>query len=207
MGILYLVGAGLEQPSIVTSLLNVDDGSEQPREGETMEVVHCKPVYYMADALPLLLWECGYKENDVNWMTDDGKNEKSAKVEAEQRGFDRTFNVYQELYFLHERSILRSTMDTHFLATAAKYHAAASSLYAARPVSDADPNIFSNEIPGRKMRIPLGAGTFTRTGQYTPVLRRKRLEDIMIVNKRWAEGQGVRRDEKKKQGLLDEGDE
>lgn len=223
MGILYLVGSGLEHPSLVTSLLNVDaEAGEHPHEGEgAMEYVSCKPIYYMADALPLLLWDCGYKEDDVNWMTDDGQVEGATPnpnpngMEEDGRGFEKTFNVYQELYFIRERSLLRATMDSHFLATAAKYHAAGTPLHPTPRVSSSSSN--SNPSPslatsggsGGKMRIPLGGGTFTRTGQYTPVLQRKRLEDIMIVNKRWAEGKGGRREARKEEEkeVPDGGDE
>ncbi|KAK0652178.1 pseudouridine synthase, partial [Cercophora newfieldiana] len=49
VSILFLVGQGLEQPSIITELL---DAKKYP----------CKPHYIMADEVPLVLWDCIFPE-------------------------------------------------------------------------------------------------------------------------------------------------
>ncbi|KAI5887671.1 pseudouridine synthase, partial [Schizophyllum commune H4-8] len=46
MGVLLSIGARLEPPTLLPSLMNVAPG--------------CRPEYMMADALPLTLWDCGY---------------------------------------------------------------------------------------------------------------------------------------------------
>jgi len=51
VGILFLVGQGLEKPQLVTELLDV---AANPRQ----------PTYAMADETPLVLWDCIFPERD-----------------------------------------------------------------------------------------------------------------------------------------------
>jgi tRNA pseudouridine38/39 synthase len=56
IGVLFLVGSKLEQPSLVSSLLDVDNNPS-------------KPHYQMGDPLPLTLHECGYEHgpDGLDW--------------------------------------------------------------------------------------------------------------------------------------------
>lgn len=54
VSVLFLVGQGLEEASVVTSLLDIE---QNPR----------KPVYEIASELPLVLYESEYSESDVNF--------------------------------------------------------------------------------------------------------------------------------------------
>lgn len=79
VSILFLVGQGLESPSIVPELL---DPSKNPR----------KPTYFMADDAPLVLEDCifpdvasGSREDALNWVyagDDVGNTKGSAKGDA-----------------------------------------------------------------------------------------------------------------------------
>jgi tRNA pseudouridine38/39 synthase len=51
MEVLFLVGRGLESPSVVLALLERGD---------------CKPAYPLADGTPLVLWDCGFE--NVQWQ-------------------------------------------------------------------------------------------------------------------------------------------
>ena len=62
VAILFLVGQGLEVPSLVDELLNVDNNP-------------CKPHYEMADDAPLVLWDCifpqeesGSRDDALEWV-------------------------------------------------------------------------------------------------------------------------------------------
>ena len=62
VAILFLVGQGLEMPSLVDELLNVDNNP-------------CKPHYEMADDAPLVLWDCifpqeesGNRDDALEWV-------------------------------------------------------------------------------------------------------------------------------------------
>jgi hypothetical protein len=60
MAILFLVGQGREEVSIVSTLLD-----EEGDKG--------RPMYEMADETPLVLAECGYEDGWFDWVTDDKK--------------------------------------------------------------------------------------------------------------------------------------
>ncbi len=66
VGLLFLVGQGKEAPSIVTELFNVDK-------------FPCKPQYSMAAEIPLVLFDCQYKEVD-SWRYDHIELEKAIKL-------------------------------------------------------------------------------------------------------------------------------
>jgi tRNA pseudouridine38/39 synthase len=51
VGILFLVGQGLEEPGVIDELLNI-------------EANPCKPRYEMADDAPLVLWDCVFSEEE-----------------------------------------------------------------------------------------------------------------------------------------------
>ncbi|KAI0270607.1 pseudouridine synthase, partial [Gloeopeniophorella convolvens] len=160
MAVLFLIGARLEDPSVVPALLNVD--ANAPR-GDGTPLVPRKPEYQMADALPLVLWDCAYASEDAAWRTDDddGDGRGAAGLHAQMAG-------------LVERAQVEATLAEHFLAAAARYHAPA-------PVR--------LRAPGKGERgpwdLPLGGGTARREGTYVPLLERKRLESVEVVNARW----------------------
>ena len=57
VAILFLVGQGLESPSIISKLLDVDRNPQ-------------RPMYEMATDTPLVLWNCVFPNNDDNERTD-----------------------------------------------------------------------------------------------------------------------------------------
>ena len=57
VAILFLVGQGVEKPSIISELLDV---SSHPR----------KPQYTMAAEFPLVLFDCAYDSDDIEWQHD-----------------------------------------------------------------------------------------------------------------------------------------
>ncbi|KAH9948477.1 pseudouridine synthase [Amylocystis lapponica] len=191
MAVLFLVGTRLEHPSIVSALLNIDP--EHPLSPETgqgpLPVVVTKPEYQMADALPLMLWECGYEESAVNWRTDGDDIADDATAALSQRDFSN--NLYQGLQSLHERSEIHTALDAHFLRAAAQYHSPPPQYF---PLGRHD----TQAIPeGSVLSIPLGAGTFRRGANYVPLLKRPRGEMVELVNERWRVGKGARQMERR----------
>ncbi|THV02664.1 tRNA pseudouridine synthase [Dendrothele bispora CBS 962.96] len=186
MAILFLVGRGHEQPAVVNSLLNVSEGLEQPREGEAIEVVSSKPEYQMADALPLMLWDCGYSEQDVHWLTDgyEPLDGKPAKPIEDGRG------IYHLLYSIHARSQVFSALNLHFLKAAAAY-------FPAPWATTSDGTLGVRVGGGVTAEVPLGGGTSRKLSQYVPVLQRKRLDPVELANERWRNGKGFRREQRK----------
>ncbi|KAG6877745.1 hypothetical protein C0993_004459 [Termitomyces sp. T159_Od127] len=179
MAVLFMVGHGQEDPSVITSLMNVEEGLEP---GAT-EVVDCKPEYQMADALPLLLWDCGYPEGDLDWRTTNG----ATLSDGDEGGRSELF---QQMHSIHLRSQIYTALNNHFLLAASRLHL---------PKGGATvPSTPSSSVA--KLMIPLGGGMYKRTGQdkYIPLLRRNRLDHVDITNERWRLGKGFRRNERQK---------
>ena len=191
MAVLLLIGARLESSSLISALLNADpdEGSsgdctttttttaaaaaptvtEGKEDGEVAPPprVTCKPEYQMADALPLVLWDCAYAAEDAPWRTDD---------DAGSEG-DGSVGLHTQLTGLAERAQVEAMLAEHFLAAASEFHRPAT---ARRPLG----------APGQQgtrgpWDVPLGGGSVRREGTYVPVLARKRLESVETVNARW----------------------
>jgi len=188
VAVLFLIGAGLERPSLMTALVNVDKENPYPafKEGEpTPPVVDRKPEYQMADGLPLVLWDCVYSDEDVRWQIDEG--------DGETGGASGGGGVYRQLRSIHERSTIYSALDAYFLESASKHHPAPMNPFPLAINSSGSGGIAVPDDPGI-LQIPLGGGTHQRTSRYVPVLSRKRLEDVFAVNERWKAGKGARKE-------------
>ncbi|KAH9010328.1 tRNA pseudouridine synthase [Lactarius hengduanensis] len=170
MAVLLLIGARLEVPSVISALLNADPAAPPAvLEGEPPPppCVTCKPEYQMADALPLVLWDCAYADEDVQWRADDAGSDGGS------------VGLYSQLVGLAERAQVEATLAEHFLAAAAPLHE-----LAARGAG----SMLTREANGKERGpwdVPLGGGTTRREGNYVPLLNRKRLDHVEVVNERW----------------------
>ena len=187
VAILFLIGSGLEHPSLMTALLNADKERPYPafKEGEQIPpIVDRKPEYQMADGLPLVLWECAYSDEDIRWQIDES--------DGEGGGANGAGGVYGQLKSIYERSTIHSALDAYFLESASKHHPAPMNPF---PLS-IGPLGSGGIAPDNSetLQIPLGGGARQRTGRYVPVLSRKRLEDVFVVNERWKVGKGARKE-------------
>ncbi|PAV15689.1 tRNA pseudouridine synthase [Pyrrhoderma noxium] len=202
MAVLFLVGARLEQPKVVTALLNSDPAIPEPpfKDNEDPpEFVTCKPEYQMADPLPLVLWECAYSDNDVTWQTDNevntGVTERIQNNSKTEESDDSIKSIYRQVYSIHERSLVHTTLNAHFLQAVSTFHPPPQSMLN----SLSPPNPLSLITPDSSpfLSVPLGGGSARRIAarNYVPLLLRKRLEHVDIVNARWREGKGGRRAE------------
>lgn len=196
MAVIFLVGAGLEPPSVMTALLNTDSAfPERPSDkNEPLpEAVSCKPEYQMADPLPLVLWECSYKTGDVSWITDNPEREENADAKS----------LYRQLHAVHARRLVHSVLDAHFLNAASALHPPPPPAF---PLDAASHQAFLQNNPSTVLSIPLGGGSVRRIAarSYTPLLRRKRLEHVDAVNERWRKGKGERKSAKRAESALAE---
>jgi tRNA pseudouridine38/39 synthase len=162
MAVLLLIGARFESPSVISALLNVDPNSNGGEEEAPLPLVTCKPEYQMADALPLALWDCVYAPEDAPWHTDD------AGVDGGSAG------LHSQLAGLAERAQVEATLAEHFLTVASQFHAPPPALLRQPAAADRGP-----------WDVPLGGGMARREGRYVPLLKRKRLESVEVVNARW----------------------
>ena len=169
MAVLLLIGARLESPSVISALLNVDPNNESSTNGGGEDgeeapppTVACKPEYQMADALPLVLWDCVYAPEDAPWRTDD------ADIDGGSAG------LHSQMTRLAERAQVEATLAEHFLAAASQFHAAVAPLLRPPAAGERGP-----------WDVPLGGGMARREGTYVPLLERKRLDSVEVANARW----------------------
>jgi tRNA pseudouridine38/39 synthase len=164
MAVLLLIGARLESPSVISALLNTgpDPGHGHGDGEEPPPRVTCKPEYQMADALPLVLWDCVYAPEDALWHTDNAGTEGGSA------------GLHSQLTGLVERTQVEATLAEHFLAAASQFHAPAPRLLRPPAAGERGP-----------WNVPLGGGMTRREGTYVPLLKRKRLESVEVVNARW----------------------
>jgi tRNA pseudouridine38/39 synthase len=197
MAVLFLVGSGLESPSVVTDLMNVEEGLEPPRiedlpTKQKYAVVDRKPEYQMVDPLPLMLWECGYDEAELSWRTTGRPDDNNKDIEGSLA--NNGGELYHQLQAIQTRSQVFSTLNHHFLEAAAKHHPKPLSPL---PLKDGVGN--SRENSKQSINIPLGGGTFRRSLKYVPLLERGRLDTVEVMNERWRLGKGMRREERRQQ--------
>lgn len=180
MSILLLVGTGLEHPSVVSSLLNVSPSASPTHSNDPkLEVVDRKPEYQMADALPLMLWECGYPPDELDWRTNSSYG-TSKSFGVDGMGSE----LYHQMQSIWNRSQIYTVLDQHFMEASAQHH----------PIP-------TPELKAREgmLNVPLGGGTFKRTNKYVEVLKRSRIEHYEVTNERWRLGKGARKEERKRE--------
>lgn len=182
MALLFLVGSHLEHPSIINALVNADPNNPLPpyRPDEPApSIVLTKPDYQMADPLPLVLWDCAYEEGQLNWQVELDDAEKDG---LSQRDFSA--KLYDTMHAIYSRSLIQTTLDSHFLDITSKFHTPSPKYL---PIGAPD----SVPIPtGGSFGFPLGGATYKRGSKYVPVLEKKRLASAEEVNERWRVGRG-----------------
>ncbi|WVQ77900.1 tRNA pseudouridine(38-40) synthase [Cryptococcus sp. DSM 104548] len=179
IAVLFIVGAGLEPPSIVSSLLDV-------------EKFPGKPSYAMGHPLPLTLFECGYSEGDVDWRfgTYDGpwkdlpESEKAGLYEGAMGGRE---GLERQLSVAHQEAELKAW---HVAAPIRKLH----SLYGP-PLAEKS---LKATTKGAEQKVwPTGGGEYGQTGKWVPVLERAQGATPEEVNEKYRETKGKARAEKK----------
>ncbi|KIP01371.1 hypothetical protein PHLGIDRAFT_20673 [Phlebiopsis gigantea 11061_1 CR5-6] len=188
MAILFFVGTGLERPEVVTALLNTDPQNPYPpfRPGEVdPPIVTTKPIYPMADALPLVLWDCLYADGDVSWRADHVNPDGSMRP-----SLTSARNASLQLRAQHERTMIHATLQDHFLKAANPCHPFPPEYLPVHPDGPAIPK-------GVTFGLPLGGGTQIDSSVYIRLLERKRLDHVEVSNERWRAGKGARRTERK----------
>jgi len=209
VSILFLIGTGLEKPLLVMKLMNVACRVELTVEDKDLEVVESKPEYQMADALPLMLWDCGYAEEDVRWRSQSVVDVPSSSTDRDTRrsGQGTETDLYHQLHSKWNRSRVYAMLDRHFLQAAEQYHRPPRSdlplpSTSTLPLSDLD--LLAQNLG--TVAYPLGGGTYKRAVKYTPLLRRNRLDTLDVINERWRLGKGARKAERRGESSVCKGD-
>jgi tRNA pseudouridine38/39 synthase len=160
VSILFLVGQGLEKPSIVSELL---DAEKNPR----------RPTYEMATDTPLILWDCIFphaddpeREDAMHWVyVGDGRGQGDAKY-GPAGLMDNVWSLWRE-----------KKMDELLVGNLIRLVQSQGD-----PANELEPG----KKPSRSQRVFDGRNEAKYAGSYTPVMKKPRMEAVDVVNERFA---------------------
>ncbi|KAH7342172.1 pseudouridine synthase [Rhizoctonia solani] len=164
MAVLFLVGQRLEHSSIIDHLLHTSHSSSKSL---TSAPIESKPNYTLADSLPLVLWDCGYRPEDVTWQTDPIAQTKQGVTQDLERTNNFWFNMYS--IWTHDR--IQTTMQMYFLRAAERFYPT--------PLPSVDRGL---------VRLNMGGGVYRHTTRYISIHDLERGERAEIANAKWREG-------------------
>ena len=181
VAILFLVGQGLEQPSIVDELLDI-------------EKTQCKPNYEMADDTPLVLWDCVFPsetsdgEDALNWVYAGD----AADVATQNSVNDNKFGsggLLDGLWSEWRQAKIKEVLAGSLLDLA---------------LQQGDGTALKRG-GFRHLRLALprgqllfkGGDNARSAGPYVPIMERSRLDSLAVQNERYIAGRAARREMRK----------
>jgi tRNA pseudouridine38/39 synthase len=175
VAMLFLVGQGLEQPSIVTALLDTDN---HPR----------RPNYTMADEMPLVLWDCIFPDLAKDDPTSPA--ERTDSLNWLYLGEDTTANMHglsglaDELWREWRRRKMDEVLANRLLDV----------VYSQTDISKARvvPHLQQKRKRGGGKAVFEGGDVPRSVGQYVPVLQKALLPGPEEVNDKWARQKGFK---------------
>ncbi|KAK4247111.1 pseudouridine synthase [Corynascus novoguineensis] len=183
VAILFIIGQGLEKPSLVTDLLDVE---KYPR----------KPNYTMADEVPLVLWDCIFPKEDeaLSKKAALEVHDPDAKVDTNLQdaidwvwlGEDRPSNLHgpngmvDNLWECWRERKMDELLANQLLDSVAQ------KANLGRRLAESGPP----EKPSSSQRVYEGGNTARATGTYVPVLKKQLLATPEEVNDKWAQSKG-----------------
>lgn len=192
--ILFLVGQGLESPSVIDHLLDV---SRTP----------AKPHYEMADDAPLVLWDCIFpavgadsREGALEWVYVGQKEAAAGNAKAE--GKFGNGGVVDDLWRVWRGRKMDEVLAGSLL-----------DVMVGQPGDDDDDDDDAGPeaVPGSEgersrrrssQKVFHGGDAPRFVGAYVPVMRRPRMESVQILNARYAKRKGFeQKEEAKEQGF------
>ncbi|KAK2746621.1 hypothetical protein FQN57_002965 [Myotisia sp. PD_48] len=175
VAILFLVGQGLERPSIIPELL---DANKNPR----------RPVYEIASDTPLVLWDCvfGDEGDDLGWVYAGDPRTSSRPGKSSDR-FGQG-SIVENVWSLWKRRKIDEILAGTLLDIVA-------SREDTKPVAQNE----SSEPIQPRARIPrifCGGDTGKPVGKYIPLLKRKMLDTVEEQNARYLSAKGNKREKR-----------
>ncbi|KAJ5792709.1 uncharacterized protein N7503_008687 [Penicillium pulvis] len=171
VAILFLVGQGLESPSIVPQLLDV---KSNPR----------KPTYEMASDAPLVLWDCifpdlnsGSRDDSLNWVyAGDERLNKSRSAKGDNKFgmkgvIDGLWTVWRQRKIdeILAGALLDLTVSQGDLTV----------------IKDMEGKNGTGKKSSRGAKIWLGDNDHRIGGKYLPVFQKGRTELVEVQNAKW----------------------
>lgn len=175
VSILFLIGQGLESPSLVDDLLDIHK-------------TPCKPQYEMADDAPLVLWDCifpregsGSREDAMAWLHVGDPAGIAAHNGTEKRigGKFGVGGAVDEIW-----RTWRGRKIDEVLAGALLNVVVGQS-----PNNVPDEDEAKGDKSSRK--VFQGGNGPRRVGRYVPVMQKPKMESVVVVNARYAKRKGL----------------
>lgn len=179
VAILFLIGQGLETPSLIDELLDVQS-------------TPCKPQYEMADDAPLVLWDCIFpeegserRENALEWVyanDSTGMENKSGKA-AVGGVLDDMWRVWRKRKM--DEILAGSLLDIISTQGSKAAH------------EDADKSSATNGKgwENRSQKVFQGGDGPRLAGRYIPVMQKPRMESVEAINAKYAKRKGFEQSE------------
>ncbi|KAK5475400.1 pseudouridine synthase deg1 [Exophiala xenobiotica] len=191
VAMLFLVGQGLEEPSLIDELLDVEKNPG-------------RPMYEMADDAPLVLWDCVFPDDDkdmvdsLNWLY-AGDEATLTAMSTKNDGKFGAGAVVDELWSLWREAKMKEILAGSLLDLAIGQGDGS----ALQRGSRRSPN----GPPGRSQKVFQGADNARLGGRYIPVMQKPKMDPLHLLNAKWANGRQARRDPAASKSLEDGGDD
>ncbi|KAK4695737.1 tRNA pseudouridine38/39 synthase, partial [Lecanoromycetidae sp. Uapishka_2] len=181
VGILFLIGQGLEPPSLVDELLDVQKNP-------------CKPQYEMADDAPLVLWDCVFpkggsdsRDDALEWiyLGDTSGAEKAVESANAARGDGRhgLGGVIDEMWRVWRRRKIDEVLAGALLGVIVTPGTCSFS-------NDSHIWDSAKEKSRASQKVFQGGNGPRLVGRYISVLEKPRMGSVEEINKKYAERKG-----------------
>ncbi|KAL2861128.1 pseudouridine synthase DEG1 [Aspergillus lucknowensis] len=171
VGILFLVGQGLEPPSVVPELLDI---SKNPR----------RPTYEMASDAPLVLWDCVFpdlngdsREDALEWVY-AGDPRQARSHYAKGGGKFGAGGVVEDLWSVWRQRKMDEVLAGALLDLVVQQGDQSGAQF--RHIKDLE-----REIRGRGQKVFYGANEGKIGGKYVPLMQKRKVESVEVLNARW----------------------
>lgn len=182
VAILFLIGQGLEKPSLVKELLDI-----QRTPG--------RPMYEMASDAPLVLWDCIFPETDrdspedaIDWIY-AGDARALEAVNTKSDGKYGLMGTVDQVWNIWRKCKIQEVLAAGLLDLAAGQ--------GDRSSLERGGLRFPNDSQ-RSQKIFDGSDFGRLVGKYTPVMQKQKMESLEVQNARYRAGKGSRKVLRKK---------
>ncbi|KAG0137843.1 pseudouridine synthase [Tuber indicum] len=183
IAILFLIAQGLEQPSLVTEMLDI---SKNPR----------KPMYDIANDRALVLWDCVFPDGMLQWLYARGTG-----LEGRDELLDDVWSSWHKSKIdeiLTNGLMKIVSINGDPTSNPALQSASPMLCLGELPATAQAMRVAKRKAKGRSQILVEGGHEPLFRGMYIPVLERKRMEDIEVINARYVEKKGDWQENRKK---------
>ncbi|KAL4862533.1 hypothetical protein BDV12DRAFT_178655 [Aspergillus spectabilis] len=171
VAILFLVGQGLEPPTVVRDLLDI---TKNPR----------KPIYEMASDAPLVLWDCVFppldsdsREDALEWVY-AGDYRQARNQYAKAGGKFGFGGVVDDLWSIWRQRKMDEILAGSLLDLALEQGDQS-------VVGGANIMNIEREMQSKLQRVFVGGNEGKAGGKYVPLMQKRKIEAVEVLNARW----------------------